>query len=76
MINDTFGTNLTTDLPPLLAGQAGDGGQLYVCPDGVHWSLVFTAGLGNSDDYGVRNMVAADGTLFLGMCNVLDLDQA
>jgi hypothetical protein len=50
----------------------GDGGDLYVSADGVQWDPVFTNGLGNPDNYGVRTMVSAEGTLFLGMANVLE----
>ena len=50
----------------------GNGAELYVSSDGAHWDLVFTDGLGNPDNYGVRNIVSAEGTLFLGMANVLE----
>jgi hypothetical protein len=73
-------------LPRFLAALAGNyktrsllddfatdiGAELYVSADGVHWDAVFTDGLGNLGNYGVRNMVSADGTLYLGMANVLE----
>lgn len=46
-----------------------NGAELYVSNDGVYWEPVFTDGLGNPDNYGVRNMVSADGRLYLGMAN-------
>jgi hypothetical protein len=49
-----------------------NGAELYVSNDGVYWEPVFTDGLGNPDNYGVRNMVSAGGTLYLGMANVAE----
>ena len=50
----------------------GNGGELWVSDDGVSWSPVFTDGLGNPDNYGIRNMESVDGTLYLGMANPED----
>jgi hypothetical protein len=73
-------------LPRFLAALAGNfksrswlddfvtdiGAELYVSSDGVHWDPVFTDGLGNPGNYGVRNMDSGGGTLYLGMANVLE----
>ena len=48
------------------------GGDLYKSPDGVHWTPVFTQGLGDPYNYGVRTMVSVGDDLFLGMANPFD----
>jgi hypothetical protein len=48
------------------------GASLYRSSDGVRWIPIFQAGLGNPDNYGVRNMVSHDGTLYIGMANPFD----
>lgn len=48
------------------------GAELYVSSDGVNWAPVFTNGLGNPDNYGVRNMVSGNGTLYIGLSNPTD----
>lgn len=45
------------------------GGDLFRSADGVSWENVFRDGLGEADNYGVRNMVTAEGSLFLGFAN-------
>lgn len=56
-------------LPTLLSELISAGGDLYKSADGVHWSPVFTDGLGNPYNYGVRTMVSVGETLYLGMTN-------
>ena len=51
---------------------AGIGAELYVSEDGIHWKQLFHDGLGNPDNYGVRNMESHDGTLYVGMANPVD----
>lgn len=48
------------------------GAELYASSDGVNWSPIFTNGLGNPDNYGVRNMVSGNGTLYIGLANPTD----
>jgi hypothetical protein len=52
------------------------GGDLYKSPDGVHWYPVFTNGLGDTYNYGVRTMVSVEeepgnAKLYLGFANPL-----
>jgi len=49
-----------------------NGAELYRSPDGVQWTRVFGDGLGNPNSYGVRSMVVAYDSLFVGMANVFD----
>jgi hypothetical protein len=48
------------------------GAGLYRSRDGVQWETVFTNGLGDPYNYGVRTMVSLDGYLYLGMANTWD----
>jgi hypothetical protein len=48
----------------------GNGAELYVSDDGRVWEPVFTDGLGNPDNYGVRQMLAVDERLYLGLANI------
>ena len=52
-------------LNPLLKA----GGDLYRSTDGVSWENVFDDGLGEADNYGIRNMISAGGDLFLAFAN-------
>ena len=45
------------------------GGDLWKSQDGVHWSPVFKNGLGNSYNFGVRQICSAKGRLYLGLAN-------
>lgn len=64
--------NLFKPVPDLYDVMTGKGAELYVSEDGVHWSTVFTDGLGNPDHYGIRTMTSANGHLYLGFANVID----
>jgi len=50
----------------------GKGASLFCSEDGVNWRAVFTDGLGNADNYGIRNLLSAEGSLFVGLCNLHD----
>ncbi len=50
----------------------GIGAELYVSDDGVNWQRVFNDGLGNPDNYGVRNMLSVGDVLYIGMANPVD----
>jgi hypothetical protein len=45
------------------------GGDLWKSQDGVQWTPVFTNGLGDTYNWGVRNMEPIDGQLYLGLAN-------
>jgi hypothetical protein len=45
------------------------GGDLWKSQDGVHWTPVFTDGLGNAYNFGVRNIRSVNGKLYLGLAN-------
>jgi len=47
-----------------------NGGELYRSADGVTWSAVFQDGLGNPDNYGVRQLLAHEGFLYIGFANI------
>lgn len=49
-----------------------NGAELYCSEDGETWDLIFNDGLGNADNYGIRNMLSLDGALYLGFANVVD----
>lgn len=49
-----------------------NGAELYVSDDGVNWSMVFRDGLGNPDNYGVRQLMNINGELIMGLSNVFD----
>lgn len=49
-----------------------EGARLYSSEDGVVWNEVFRGGLGNPRNYGVRNMVSTDDTLYIGLSNIED----
>ncbi len=46
------------------------GGRLYSSEDGLNWSLVFDGGLGNRENYGVRNLESVGDTLYIGLSNI------
>jgi hypothetical protein len=48
------------------------GGDLWKSQDGVHWTPVFTNGLGDTYNWGVRIMPSVNGELYLGMANPWD----
>lgn len=48
------------------------GGDLYRSTDGKRWAPVFTNGMGDPYNFGVRNMVSLDGWLYLGLVNDFD----
>ena len=48
------------------------GADLYRSCDGTHWEPVFTNGLGDAYNFGVRNMASIDGKLYLGISNNFD----
>ncbi len=60
------------EVPPALANIGGLGADLYRSLDGVHWAPVFTRGLGNHNNFGLRTMNSASGHLYLGFTNPLD----
>jgi len=45
------------------------GGDLWKSQDGVHWTPVFKNGLGNSYNFGVRQILSLNGKLYLGLAN-------
>ncbi|MCX8042584.1 MAG: hypothetical protein N3B18_00490 [Desulfobacterota bacterium] len=47
-----------------------NGGELFRSADGVHWSTVFKDGLGNPDNFGIRQLLAHDGALYIGFANI------
>jgi len=59
-------------LPDLYDLLTANGADLFCSEDGVHWQAVFTNGLGNADNYGLRNLLSAEGSLFVGFCNLHD----
>lgn len=46
------------------------GGRLYSSDDGVNWQEEFTGGLGDPQNYGVRNLLSVGDQMFLGLANV------
>ncbi len=56
--------------PTLFDRLTGNGAELYRSADGESWEAVFTDGLGNPDNYGVRTMLAIDQQLYLGLANI------
>ncbi|MCC6486675.1 MAG: hypothetical protein IT364_04180, partial [Candidatus Hydrogenedentes bacterium] len=48
------------------------GGDLWKSQDGVHWTPVFTNGLGDTYNWGVRTMQSVDGKLYVGIANPWD----
>ena len=55
--------------PSLLSRSINAGGDLYRSRDGVQWQPVFTDGLGDPYNYGIRTMISLDGYLYLGLAN-------
>jgi hypothetical protein len=45
------------------------GGDLYRTADGIHWEPVFTDGLGNPDNHGIRTLETTPAGLFVGTEN-------
>jgi hypothetical protein len=60
------------ETPPAVANIGGLGADLYRSLDGTHWAPVFTRGLGNPDNFGLRTMNSASGRLYLGFANPFD----
>lgn len=72
------------DIEPLYAGwwtprpadwwneMVDAGARLYESADGVVWTLVLDAGLGDRNSYGVRNLESVGDTLYIGLANVHD----
>jgi len=58
--------------PTVVSTLTEGGADLYRSADGVTWTSVFTDGLGDPYNYGVRTMVSAEGCLYLGMANPFD----
>lgn len=48
------------------------GADLYRSVDGVHWEPVFTNGLADPYNFGIRNIISLDGWLYFGMANNFD----
>jgi len=53
----------------LIRGERKLGADLWVSRTGVDWEPVFIDGLGDEGNYGLRNLVGVDGTLFMGTAN-------
>ncbi len=76
--NERIGTDLLRFPPPFEATVRSGwydaitrrGGRLYSSTDGVNWDEEFTGGLGDPENYGVRNLLSVDQELFLGLANV------
>ncbi len=66
-----LGINLL-DFPSIYSTIVDNGGELWCSDDGVRWDPVFTNGLGNYNNYGVRKIVSAGDTLYVGLSNVID----
>jgi len=65
-----FGLYAAQGAPTAFDILTGNGAELYRTADGVDWEAVFTDGLGNPDNYGVRSMEVLGGKLVLGMSNI------
>ena len=48
------------------------GGDLYKTRDGITWYPVFTTGLSDPNNYGIRNLLGVDGDLYVGFGNPHD----
>jgi len=48
------------------------GAELWVTDDGAHWRPVFTNGLGNPNNFGIRKLVSVGDTLYLGLANIIE----
>jgi len=62
----------TLTLIDLAVMQPTSGGDLYKTQDGLKWYCVTVDGLGDHNNYGLRNMRSANGRLFIGMSNPYD----
>ncbi len=49
-----------------------EGGALYVSDDGVYWHPLFTDGLGNPRNFGVRQLEIMGSDLYIGFSNIWD----
>lgn len=58
--------------PSLLSRWRDAGADLYKSPDGAHWYPVFTDGLGDPYNWGLRTMVSVGDDLYIGMANPFD----
>lgn len=58
---------------PLIDLYLGPSGfDLYRTQDGVHWTTVTTNGFGDSDSYGVRNMISTPWGMLVCVANAVD----
>ena len=66
-------SNAGTKRDPAIVGTLTQGGgDLWKSHTGTHWFPVFTNGLGDTYNYGVRTMVSVEDELFLGFANPFD----
>ena len=61
IIKAMLSNRLTSSRKGLYDVWTGNGAELWVSDDGVAWSPVFTDGLGDPDNYGIRNMESTGG---------------
>ena len=62
----------TKRAPGVVGTLTQGGGDLWKSHDGVHWTPVFTNGLGDTYNWGVRIMQSVNGELYLGLANPWD----
>lgn len=58
--------------PTLLSGAFDIGADLYKSRDGVHWTPVTRTGFHDPYNYGVRNLLSVNDSLYVGMANPVD----
>lgn len=68
----TSASSRTKRAPGVIGVATQGGGDLWKSRDGVHWVPVFTNGLGDTYNWGVRIMQSVNGELYLGMANPWD----
>lgn len=76
--NNQIGSNVLRMPPPFEATVRSGwydaltqrGARLYSSADGTTWNEEFTGGLGDPQNYGVRNLLSVGDELFLGLVNV------
>jgi len=66
------GPTETKRAPGVVGVVTQGGGDLWKSQDGVHWTPVFTNGLGDTYNWGVRTMQPVNGELYLGLANPWD----
>lgn len=71
IIRDRFGSR-STGAQTIGNNIWQEGGALYVSDDGLNWQPVFSDGLGNVRNFGVRQLEVMDGHLYLGLSNIWD----